>query len=50
MCPFTVRYLEAEGMERTFKFTQQQIVESVDLQTASKVGVRVSSDFGRGSI
>ncbi|GME89480.1 unnamed protein product [Ambrosiozyma monospora] len=29
-------YLEAEGMEKTFKFTQDEIVENVDVGTASK--------------
>lgn len=30
-------YLEAEGMEKTFKFRQKDIVKEVDVQTAKKV-------------
>lgn len=30
-------YLEAEGMEKTFKFRQDKIFSSLDVNTASKV-------------
>lgn len=30
-------YLEAEGMERTYKFTQKELVQAVDVSTAQKV-------------
>ena len=30
-------YLEAEGMEKTYKFTQEQIRNEVDITTAQKV-------------
>jgi U3 small nucleolar RNA-associated protein 7 len=30
-------YLEAEGMEKTYKFTQEQIRKEVDVTTAQKV-------------
>jgi U3 small nucleolar RNA-associated protein 7 len=29
-------YLEAEGMERTYKFSQQELVKAVDVSTAQK--------------
>lgn len=32
-----VGYLEAEGMEKTFKFRQQDIVKEVDVTSAQKV-------------
>jgi len=32
-------YLEAEGMEKTYKFTQDQIKENVDLSTQAKVNI-----------
>ena len=31
------RYLEAEGLERTYKFKQSDIVKAVDISTANKV-------------
>ena len=30
-------YLEAEGMEKTYKFTQEQLKEEIDITTAQKV-------------
>lgn len=35
-------YLEAEGMEKTFKFRQDQIFNSLDVNTASKVPTLIS--------
>jgi len=32
-------YLEAEGMEKTYKITQQQLRKEVDITTARKVGI-----------
>ena len=32
-------FLEAEGMERTYKFTQEDIVKHVDVSAAKKVRV-----------
>lgn len=30
-------YLEAEGMEKTYKFTQEQLKQEIDITTAQKV-------------
>lgn len=32
-------YLEAEGLERTFKFRQDQLAPSLDVNTVSKVSI-----------
>jgi U3 small nucleolar RNA-associated protein 7 len=34
-------YLEAEGLERTFKFRQDQLAPSLDVNTVSKVSTSV---------
>lgn len=34
------RYLEAEGLEKTYHFKQSDIVKAVDISTANKVRVR----------
>ncbi len=39
-------YIEAEGMERTFKFKQQDIKEAVDITTAKKSFDLNLTDFG----
>jgi U3 small nucleolar RNA-associated protein 7 len=33
-------YLEAEGMEKTYKITQKQLRKEVDITTAQKVNLR----------
>ena len=37
LLPENAGYLEAEGMEKTYKFTQKQLKEEVDITTAQKV-------------
>ncbi|KAJ1916458.1 putative U3 small nucleolar RNA-associated protein 7 [Mycoemilia scoparia] len=39
-------YLEAEGLEKTYKFTQQQIGENVDLNSAQKIFDLNLENFG----
>ncbi|KAJ2759247.1 putative U3 small nucleolar RNA-associated protein 7, partial [Coemansia nantahalensis] len=39
-------YLEAEGMERTYKFTQKQIADNVDISSAGKIFDLKLEDFG----
>lgn len=39
-----ISYLEAEGMEKTYKFTQEQIRENVDLSTQAKVILLYTSE------
>ncbi|RUS28089.1 hypothetical protein BC938DRAFT_482344 [Jimgerdemannia flammicorona] len=50
-------YLEAEGMERTYKFTQTQLANNLDINSSKKVGQRFPfifdlklNDFGPYSI
>jgi U3 small nucleolar RNA-associated protein 7 len=40
------RFLEAEGIEKTYKFTQNQLSENVDLNTAKKIFNLDLPDFG----
>ena len=37
-------YLEAEGMEKTYKITQEQLRKEVDITTAQKVSPPVNGD------
>jgi U3 small nucleolar RNA-associated protein 7 len=46
----SVGYLEAEGMERTFKFKQKDIAKVVDIQTARKIHDISLPSFGPYSI
>ncbi|KAJ2156980.1 putative U3 small nucleolar RNA-associated protein 7 [Coemansia sp. RSA 552] len=39
-------FLEAEGMERTFKFTQKELADHVDISTAGKIFDLKLPDFG----
>lgn len=45
LLPESRGYLEAEDMERTYKFTQKAIVKEVDVGTAQKVGLKRSLDW-----
>ena len=40
------RYLEAEGMEKTYKFRQSELKEAVDESTAKKIYDLKLPDFG----
>ncbi|KAJ2730863.1 putative U3 small nucleolar RNA-associated protein 7 [Coemansia sp. Cherry 401B] len=42
----TSGYLEAEGMERTYKFTQKQLAEHLDISSAAKIFDLQLGDFG----
>jgi len=42
--------LIAEGMEKTYKFTQVQLAENVDLNTAKKIFDLKLDDFGHYTI
>ncbi|KAJ3012200.1 Small subunit (SSU) processome component [Thoreauomyces humboldtii] len=46
LLPSEAGYLEAEGMEKTWKFTQSQLKEHVDLSTSSKMFDLKLPDFG----
>lgn len=46
LLPESSGYLEAEGMEKTFKFTQEEIVKEVDESTANKAIDLKLNDFG----
>ena len=37
LLPEETGYLEAEGMERTWKFSQEQLKQEIDITTAQKV-------------
>ena len=37
-------YLEAEGMEKTYKVTQEQLRKEVDITTAQKVSPQINGD------
>ncbi|KAJ1881501.1 putative U3 small nucleolar RNA-associated protein 7 [Coemansia sp. RSA 1722] len=39
-------FLEAEGMERTYKFTQKQIAENIDISSSSKIFDLRLEEFG----
>ena len=39
-----VRYLEADGLEKTYKFTQKEIANAVDIGSAQKVN-QTPTDF-----
>ncbi|KAJ2704029.1 putative U3 small nucleolar RNA-associated protein 7 [Coemansia sp. IMI 203386] len=39
-------FLEAEGMERTYKFTQKQIAENIDISSSSKIFDLKLEEFG----
>ncbi|KAJ1825359.1 putative U3 small nucleolar RNA-associated protein 7 [Coemansia sp. RSA 2599] len=43
-------YLEAEGMERTYKFTQKQIGEHLDISSSSKIFDLKLEEFGPYSL
>lgn len=38
-------YLEAEGMEKTYKFSQKDLVQAVDVSTAQKVCTSLCMNF-----
>jgi U3 small nucleolar RNA-associated protein 7 len=40
-------YLEAEGIEKTYNYRQDQLVQELDLNTASKVGISQSNHTHR---
>ncbi|GLD93365.1 hypothetical protein PINS_up001957 [Pythium insidiosum] len=46
LLPSEVGYLEAEGLEKTHKFTQRQLAENVDLNTARKIFSLDLPDYG----
>ncbi|KAI9193757.1 WD40-repeat-containing domain protein [Polychytrium aggregatum] len=46
LLPEEAGYLEAEGMERTFKFTQDEISKHVDINTSAKMFDLQLPDFG----
>ncbi|KAJ3320094.1 Small subunit (SSU) processome component [Blyttiomyces sp. JEL0837] len=46
LLPESAGYLEAEGMEKTFKFTQEQIKTAVDVNTEEKIFNLKLNDFG----
>ncbi|RUS21227.1 hypothetical protein BC937DRAFT_93282 [Endogone sp. FLAS-F59071] len=43
-------YLEAEGMERTYKFTQEQLIQNLDINSANKSFDLKLNDFGPYSL
>ena len=46
MCTIPCSYLEAEGMEKTYKFKQTEIADAVDLNTANKIFDLKMDGFG----
>ncbi|DBA04813.1 TPA: hypothetical protein N0F65_004450 [Lagenidium giganteum] len=46
LLPSQAGFLEAEGLEKTYKFTQEQLVQHVDLNTARKVFSLDLPDYG----
>jgi U3 small nucleolar RNA-associated protein 7 len=46
LLPSEAGLLEAEGLERTYKFTQQQLAQHVDLNTARKIFQLDLPDYG----
>ncbi|KAJ3155018.1 Small subunit (SSU) processome component [Geranomyces variabilis] len=50
LLPQEAGYLEAEGMEKTWKFTQAQMKDAVDLNTSSKMFDLKLNDFGAYSV
>ncbi|KAJ3055377.1 Small subunit (SSU) processome component [Rhizophlyctis rosea] len=46
LLPTEVGYLEADDMERTWKFTQSQIKDNVDMSTSNKMFELKLDDFG----
>ncbi|KAI9911660.1 hypothetical protein PsorP6_009300 [Peronosclerospora sorghi] len=46
LLPEEAGYLEAEGLEKTYKFTQKQLAASVDLNTARKIFSLELPDYG----
>ncbi|OWZ12951.1 hypothetical protein PHMEG_00013807 [Phytophthora megakarya] len=46
LLPDQVGFLEAEGLEKTYKFTQQQLADNVDINTARKIFSLDLPDYG----
>ncbi|KAL4127848.1 hypothetical protein PRIC2_006845 [Phytophthora ramorum] len=46
LLPDQVGFLEAEGLEKTYKFTQKQLADNVDLNTARKIFGLDLPDYG----
>ncbi|KAG6580405.1 WD40-repeat-containing subunit of the 18S rRNA processing complex [Phytophthora cinnamomi] len=46
LLPDQAGFLEAEGLEKTYKFTQKQLAENVDLNTARKIFSLDLPDYG----
>jgi len=46
LLPDQVGFLEAEGLEKTYKFTQKQLAQNVDLNTARKIFSLDLPDYG----
>ena len=50
LLPEEAGYLLAEGMEKTYKFSQKELSENVDLQTQNKMFDLRLDDFGPYSL
>ncbi|KAG3013235.1 putative U3 small nucleolar RNA-associated protein 7 [Phytophthora cactorum] len=46
LLPDQAGFLEAEGLEKTYKFTQQQLADNVDINTARKIFSLDLPDYG----